>query len=91
MLWLVLVLVAQEGLAGNAGWAGAGLLGLVLAWLLLLHLPQKDKLVRDLVKEFRDEATAQRTTYTSEAKAERDACTKNFERIASAVERVVSK
>ena len=26
-----------------SGWAGAGLLGLVLAWLLFIHLPAKDK------------------------------------------------
>lgn len=41
-----LALLAQVdpsgGLAGSSGWAGAGLLGLVLAWLLLLHLPRKD-------------------------------------------------
>lgn len=31
-----------DTLAGNSGWAGAGLLGLVLSWLLLWHLPAKD-------------------------------------------------
>lgn len=89
MLWLVLM--AQEGLAGNAGWAGAGLLGLVLAWLLLLHLPQKDKLIRELVKDFRDESAAQRSSYAFEAKAERETCEKNFDRIAAAVEKAVAK
>ena len=29
-------------LGGASGWAGAGLLGLVLGWLLLKHLPSKD-------------------------------------------------
>ena len=34
---------------GGAGWAGAGLLGLVLAWLLLKHLPDKDKQIQGLI------------------------------------------
>lgn len=29
-----------DQLAGNGGWAGAGLLGAVLAWLLFWHLPR---------------------------------------------------
>jgi hypothetical protein len=33
----------MNGLGGASGWAGAGLLGLVLAWLLLKHLPLKDE------------------------------------------------
>lgn len=37
MLW-----ADVDPLTGGAGWAGAGLLGLVLAWLLLKHLPTKD-------------------------------------------------
>src|SRR5689334_4997153 len=32
-----------DSLSGGAGWFGAGLLGLVLGWLLLVHLPSKDK------------------------------------------------
>lgn len=38
-----------EAFAGGSGWAGAGLLGLVLSWLLLKHLPEKDKLLLDLI------------------------------------------
>jgi hypothetical protein len=30
-------------IAGNTGWAGAGLLGLVLGWLLLKHLPDIER------------------------------------------------
>ncbi len=40
---------------GGAGWVGAGLLGLVLSWLLLVHLPAKDKQITEMVKA-RDEA-----------------------------------
>lgn len=39
-----------EALSGNSGWMGAGLLGLVLAWLLLKHLPSKDEQIKDLLK-----------------------------------------
>lgn len=41
-----LLLIAQvdpAGLSGGAGWVGAGLLGAVLGWLLLKHLPDKDR------------------------------------------------
>lgn len=35
----ILLAQATDPLSGGAGWMGAGLLGLVLAWLLLKHLP----------------------------------------------------
>jgi hypothetical protein len=35
--------VDPTSLSGGAGWVGAGLLGAVLSWLLLIHLPAKDK------------------------------------------------
>jgi hypothetical protein len=38
-----------EPISGGAGWIGAGLLGAVLSWLLLVHLPNKDKQTRDLL------------------------------------------
>lgn len=34
-----------EPLSGGAGWVGAGLLSLVLGWLLFRHLPEKDRLI----------------------------------------------
>lgn len=43
--------IPDFGLSGNSGWAGAGLLGLVLGWLLLKHLPDKDKHIADLVEK----------------------------------------
>lgn len=36
-----------DPISGGAGWIGAGLLGLVLGWLLLVHLPAKDKRDKD--------------------------------------------
>lgn len=42
---ILTVLLAQsvDPISGGAGWVGAGLLGLVLCWLLLKHLPDKDR------------------------------------------------
>lgn len=39
----VLAQVPTDPLSGGAGWVGAGLLGAVLAWLMFVHLPAKDK------------------------------------------------
>jgi hypothetical protein len=36
-------------LSGGAGWVGAGLLGSVLGWLLIIHLPAKDKQIKEFV------------------------------------------
>ena len=38
-----------DPLVGGSGWTGAGILGLVLGWLLLVHLPGKDKLIQGLI------------------------------------------
>jgi len=39
-----------DPISGGAGWVGAGLLGLVLAWLLLKHIPSQAEQTRELVK-----------------------------------------
>lgn len=46
---LFLLADATDVLSGGGGWAGAGLLGLVLAWLLLKHLPDKDRQLKELI------------------------------------------
>lgn len=87
---MLLLLFAQSPdiLAGTAGWAGAGLLGLVLSWLLLVHLPGKDKQIKELIadhlavekeqrKDYRDALIQQR----SEFKATLDEMLKHNERI----------
>jgi len=48
MDWLPL-LADIDPISGGAGWIGAGLLGAVLCWLLLVHLPAKDKQIRELI------------------------------------------
>jgi len=37
------MLAQVDALSGGSGWVGAGLLGAVLCWLLLKHLPDKDR------------------------------------------------
>jgi hypothetical protein len=37
-------------LAGQSGWYGLGLLGLVMSWLLLVHLPAKDKQLKEYLE-----------------------------------------
>lgn len=37
------------GLPGGAGWVGAGLLGSVLGWMFFIHLPSKDKQLKELI------------------------------------------
>lgn len=48
---LAVLLAEGDPLSGSpggwSGWAGAGLLGLVLCWLLLKHLPDKDKQIEE--------------------------------------------
>lgn len=48
------VVVFGEGdvgsLAGGSGWAGAGILGLVLVWIAYRHLPDKDKQIMTLIQ-----------------------------------------
>src|SRR5207248_718173 len=51
---------------------GAGLLGLVLAWLLLVYLPSRDVLQEKLVKSFRDELAAERVIHEREIAAVRE-------------------
>lgn len=46
-------LLAQvaDPLSGGGGWLGAGILGLVLGWLLLIHLPAKDKQIKEMTAD----------------------------------------
>jgi hypothetical protein len=51
-LTLVPVILSQspDAVAGTAGWVGAGLLGAVLAWLMFVHLPAKDKMITGMIE-----------------------------------------
>lgn len=78
-------LLAQtvEPISGGAGYLGAGLLGIVLTWLLWKHLPDKDrqieklitdkdKLIESLVGRFDAALTLQRNTCRAEVAIERE-------------------
>lgn len=71
-----------DPISGGAGWVGAGLLGAVLAWLMLKHLPDKDKQIKELVdtmnsqvKEVIAQKTAALATLTTAAQASLDKVT----------------
>lgn len=49
LLVLAQVLGDPTSISGGAGWLGAGLLGSVLAWLLMVHLPAKDKQLKEFI------------------------------------------
>jgi hypothetical protein len=49
MMMMVFVVAQSDPISGGAGWVGAGLLGCVLAWLLLVHLPAQEKSRREMV------------------------------------------
>lgn len=75
---LVYAQASVDPISGGAGWAGAGLLGAVLAWLLLVHLPGKDKQLQGFVEAkdaqirgFVAEVAALRLTFTDESEKQR--------------------
>ena len=63
---LALCIVAQvDTISGGAGWVGTGLLGAVLSWLLFVHLPAKDKQLRDVIHEHTETEKEQRSTHSA--------------------------
>lgn len=69
---VILAQVLPTDLAGGSGWAGAGLLGLVLAWLLLRHLPEKDRMLSDIIEKHDTVEREQRKEYLTSLKEERN-------------------
>ncbi len=68
-----LIILAAEtvdaaSLSGGAGWVGAGLLGAVLSWLLMIHLPAKDKQIATMLSD----SSAERTAMMASQRSERD-------------------
>lgn len=51
LMFTLLYVIAQahDPISGGAGWIGAGLLGAVLAWLMMIHLPAKDKQMQSMI------------------------------------------
>jgi len=91
---LLIAQIAADPISGGAGWIGAGLLGAVLAWLMFVHLPGKDKLIRELQAESQafvqrlmdrhDAAVkAQQEMFTSSLRGVTDHCSTELDKIAS--------
>ena len=81
---LFAMLPAQgEPLSGGAGWVGAGLLGAVLCWLLLKHLPDKDKQLEKLLTtkddQMRELLASRDVLMESQLTAERESCEKRHQ------------
>lgn len=89
MNWIEPVIVFAQGdpsaLSGGAGWVGAGLLGLVLCWLLLKHLPEKDSQIERLMIRHQSEMSAalaqERSEFTGALGQQRVEFTGALERI----------
>lgn len=67
-----LFLAQADSLTGGAGWVGAGLLGLVLAWLLLKHLPAKDAQIEGIISRHLAIEERQRAEYATWLNRQRD-------------------
>ncbi len=75
-LWTLLAqTVIPDAISGGAGWAGAGLLGLVLGWLLLKHLPEKDAQLAAKDKAHSDQLDAKDENYLEQIKTLHAECT----------------
>lgn len=83
MLLNICILLAQIPTTDAAniasGWIGVGLLGPVLAWLLWVHLPAKDKQIKDLLevqdkntREFLESANVERSNLVQLHSKERE-------------------
>lgn len=72
LLALLALLADGDPLGGGSGWVGAGLLGLVLSWLLWKHLPEKDRQVADLVAKHEAHVAAVLSQAAKAATEERD-------------------
>jgi PAS domain S-box-containing protein len=70
--WLLFIAQSSDPLSGGAGWAGAGLLGLLLAWLLLKHLPDKDRQLSELIKDYNERVERVREYYTRAMEVQSD-------------------
>ena len=69
----LLAQTSPDPISGGAGWVGAGLLGAVMAWLLLVHLPSKDKQLKEFIDGRDRDAAELRKTFTAEQEAIRAA------------------
>lgn len=72
-LVLLAQLPATPDPTGIAGWAGAGLLGLVLYWLAFHHLPAKDRFLKEVLDAHAAQTAALVRAHTEQSKETADA------------------
>lgn len=61
-------------LIGGSGWSAVGILVFVVRWLLLKHLPEKDKLIKGIIADHASVEKAQRDTHSALEREQREAC-----------------
>lgn len=85
LLCVLMLSQATDPISGGAGWVGTGLLGSVLAWILFVNIPNKDKqigkmiedkdkLVELLVDKFSTEMASARADNKESVTKEREIC-----------------
>lgn len=85
LLCVLMLSQATDPISGGAGWVGTGLLGSVLAWILFVSIPNKDKqigkmiedkdkLVELLVDKFSTEMASARADNKESVTKEREIC-----------------
>lgn len=67
-MWLLIAQSVADPISGGAGWVGAGLLGAVLSWLLLKHLPEKDRQQKEMNDSHRLHTKERDATYAETIK-----------------------
>lgn len=66
----------------GGGWVGTGLLGAVLSWLLLRHLPEKDRTSREMLDAFLGMDERRRKEDIELRKIEREKCERDHRLLA---------
>lgn len=94
---LLVVVIAQTQPAGGSsttmdpvttiasGWVGTGLLGGILAWLLFVHLPNKDKQLEKIMATHDSQMDAALKAYREELKVERQLCEERDRRLTDTI------
>lgn len=89
--------VTADGVSAldGGGWASFGITGMILGWLLLRHLPDKDRQMKDLIQAFmdRDDRRAKeqidwRTTIVEEMRKDRHEVNNSIQRVISSLAEV---
>ena len=84
------ILAQTDALSGGSGWAGASLLGAVLAWLLFKHLPAKDQQIFDMIESRQKALDAKDAAMDKTVKAVTDHCKEELVLVTDRFERWIT-